>query len=55
MNKDKDEMNKRHRKQVRIGTIQEGQMIALVKNAVKYYIEKTYKTQTECAEAARMN
>ena len=48
-------MNKKNRKQVRIGTEQEDQMIALVKKAVNLNIEKTYKSKKDCAEAAMTN
>ena len=48
-------MNRKTRKQVRIGSDQESQMIALVKNAVKIHIKKECATNKECAERAMAN
>lgn len=45
-------MGIKNRKQVRVGTPQENQMIAIVKKAVSYHIDQTYITKKECAEAA---
>ena len=46
---------KRDRKQVKVGTPEENQMIALVKKATEYFIDKKFSSKKTCAEAAMEN